>query len=344
MIGYYVHHVGRGHLHRAGTFATAVAARGDEEVTGLSSLPRPGSWRGPWLQLDRDDAGTVPLDPTARGVLHWAPLSDAGLTARMRAVAEWIASCSPTVVVCDVSVEVALLCRLLGVRVATVVMPGDRGDRAHVLGRDVSDLLVACWPPGADGMVTGLSDDDRSRLVHLGAVARHPVAAARTPKHPAATRSVAVLSGQGGGGLPADAVARARALTPGWTWTVLGGPAGQWVEDPRGVLEAADVVVTHAGQNALAEVAAARRPAVVVPERRPHGEQERTAAVLVRGPWPAVVERSPGDADWPALLAAADRLDGDAWSSWCDGRAADRFVGAVLDLAADVGAQVGSPR
>jgi len=53
VIGYYVHHVGHGHRHRALTVARAL----DEPVTGLSSLPPPPGWPGPWLQLDRDDSG-----------------------------------------------------------------------------------------------------------------------------------------------------------------------------------------------------------------------------------------------------------------------------------------------
>ena len=40
MIGYYVHHQGNGHLHRAMT----VAPHLPEPVTGFSSLPRPESW------------------------------------------------------------------------------------------------------------------------------------------------------------------------------------------------------------------------------------------------------------------------------------------------------------
>lgn len=48
-------------------------------------------------------------------------------------------------------------------------------------------------------------------------------------------------------------------------------------------------VVTHADQNALAEVAAVRRPAIVVPRQRPHDEQTTAAAVLDTGRWPAFV-------------------------------------------------------
>ena len=77
MIGYYVHHHGTGHLHRAMT----VAAHLPQPVTGFSSLPRPEPWPGPWVQLPRDDSAPsyAAADATARGLLHWAPLADGGL-------------------------------------------------------------------------------------------------------------------------------------------------------------------------------------------------------------------------------------------------------------------------
>ena len=91
VIGYYVHHVGAGHLHRA----RAVAARSHATVTGLSSLPAPDGWAGPWLQLDRDDRGSDPVDPTAGGGLHWAPEHDAGLRRRMATLSAWIDRARP---------------------------------------------------------------------------------------------------------------------------------------------------------------------------------------------------------------------------------------------------------
>ena len=57
-------------------------------------------------------------------------------------------------------------------------------------------------------------------------------------------------------------------------------PSTRWVEDPWPLLCAADVIVTHAGQNAIADVAAARRPAVVIAQPRPHDEQLSTAQAL----------------------------------------------------------------
>jgi hypothetical protein len=45
---------------------------------------------------------------------------------------------------------------------------------------------------------------------------------------------------------------------------------------------AADVVITHAGQSCVADVAAARRPAIVLPQPRPFDEQHATAETLRR--------------------------------------------------------------
>jgi hypothetical protein len=326
VIGWYVHHQGSGHLHRALSVAARLAERG-EEVTLLSSLPRPASWSGGWVSLARDDAGPA-VDPTAHGRLHWVPVGDDGLRSRSAAVSAWLAEHRPRLVVVDVSVEVALLVRLHGVPVVGVALPGRRDDAAHVLGFGVADLLVAVWPPTAIGMLH-VPPALLERLRPVGGLSRFAV---REPgQRRAGARRVVVLMGTGGHDLGGSLLATARQQTPDWEWTVLDGRPGTWTDDPFAVVADADVVITHAGQNAVAEVAAARRPAVVVPQRRPHEEQTTTAAVLRRGPWPAVVlDRLPADG-WAALLERAARLDGRGWVDWCDGHAADRFADLLLD-------------
>ena len=69
MIGYYVHHVGAGHLNRA----RAVALRAEVTVTGLSSLPMPADWPGPWVQLERDDAVQRPSTRRREGTCTGFP-------------------------------------------------------------------------------------------------------------------------------------------------------------------------------------------------------------------------------------------------------------------------------
>lgn len=322
MIGYYVHHVGRGHLHRA----TALASSLGRPVTGLSSLPRPDGWTGDWIELERDDTSGPGPDPTAHGRLHWVPSGDPGLLARMADISAWCAKARPELLISDVSVEVALLARLHGVPVLSVVLPGDRADPAHQLGFAASAALVSFWPDTADGMVAGIDEATSRRWHRVGAMSRYPVATASG----GAGRRVVVLNGGGDEGFDPAVIEAARAETPGWRWQVLG--PGSWVADPFPVLLEADVVITHAGQNALAEVAAARRPAIVVPGDRPHDEQRTTARVLAGGPWPVAVEPSLPVTGWPDRLASVAALDGSRWETWCDGGAAGRFAAVVEDL------------
>jgi len=341
VIGYYVHHHGHGHRHRALEVARALCAAG-EGVTGLSSLPAPEGWPGSWVRLapDAEPGDPAPRSPTAGDRLHWVPLGHAGLRSRAAAVSAWIAEAAPSAVVVDVSVEVALLVRLHGVPVVTLVQPGERGDAAHRLGYDVAEALVGCWPPEADrtggtgeGMLRGLPPEVTARVRAVGGLSRFDVAEPSDRAERAAGRRVVLLSGSGGSALDASGLDAARAATPGWEWTVLDARLGSWVDDPRAALRETDVVVTHAGQNALAEVAACRTPAVVVAQERPHREQEVTADVLARGPWPAVVADAWPGRDWAGLLDRAAALDGVGWADWCDGRAAERFAAVVLETA-----------
>lgn len=327
MIGYYVHHHGAGHLHRAGAIATHL----HERVTGLSSLSPPDGWPGPWVDLPLDSDLSSPGDPTAQDRLHWVPERSEGLLRRMAHISAWLESARPTLVVVDVSVEVALLCRLHGIPVVTMVLPGDRGDDAHCLVHTVARRVIAPWPAEAEAMIAGLPPG--VTVDHVGAFSRfdgRATAAASSSQQPRAT----LLLGRGGTDL--STVAELVGTCPDWSWTMMGGPgpASGWVEDPWSALTAADVIVTHAGLNALAEVAAARRPAIVLPQNRPHSEQHTTAAALARGRWPVVSRPTWDTATFGSALEAAAALDGSDWSGWNDGSGARRAAELIDDEAA----------
>ena len=86
------------------------------------------------------------------------------------------------------------------------------------------------------------------------------------------------------------------------------------------MLTSAAVIVSHCGQSAVADIAAARRPAILVPQQRPFREQVTMAAALRRVGVPALVlDAWPHPAEWPALLEQAEALDGRNWSVWNDG-------------------------
>ncbi len=331
MIGYYVHHDGRGHLARAGVVAAAARV----PVTGISSLPRPDDWRGGWVALPRDDDGD-PRAPTRGGAWHWVPRDHGGFAGRMRAIGGWVARERPRALVSDVSIEVLVLGALLGVRTAAVLLHGDRRDAPHRLGTRSADLVLAPWP--ADHRRVW-HDDLGAPLVTTGGFGRYddraPVPSPDEPR-------VLVLAGGGAHALEAERIAAAARATPGWRWDAVGlgdeGPAPVtwhgWVPETWDLLGASTVVVATAGNGVVSEIAAARRPALLLPQPRPFDEQAHLAEAVARR-CPARVARSwPAADEWPGLLRDLAGLDGAAWSGHVDGAGARRFVEAIEALAA----------
>ena len=339
MIGYYAHHHGSGHVTRLQSIAACLR----EPVWGLSSLPPPAGWAQPWTVLARDDTPSSAAvastgDVTAGGVLHWAPPLHDGLSRRMAQVAGWVAQHRPRLLVVDVSVEVALLARLCGVPTVVVAMPGSRLDRPHRLAYDSATALLAPWPEGAHTRDWPASWRDKAWCV--GGISRfdgRQAASVRLAGN-SVRRRVLVLWGSGGRTAGGDAVAAARAATPDWDWLER-DPASSPSPDLWTELATADVVVTHAGQNAVAEVAAARRPAVVVAQSRPFGEQEATAAAVDRLGAAVGLAQWPPAAGWPALLERAAALGGSGWARWSTGDGAGKAARHLEALAGRVGAE-----
>ena len=338
-VGYYVHHVGLGHARRAAGLAEELRRHCGLDVVGLSTLPRPAGWVGGWVTLPPDEVAD-PCDPSPGGRLHWAPRDHARTRERAAALSRWIAEAKPAAMISDVSVEVTLLARLHGVPVVAVALPGDRADAAHLLGFEVADAVVGFWPTAVTREVLTTSPAVLRRVVAVGGHslldAEGCAAGIDVADRAGGDRSVVALSGRGGEAWSASQLAAVRAATEpeGWSWTVLG--EGSWVDDPREALRGADVVVTHAGQNAIADIAALRRPAVVVPAERPHREQRRTGEALAVGDWPVAVLPSLDHvvpAGWPALLDRVSLLPAHGWDRWCDGRAPQRFAQVVADVA-----------
>jgi hypothetical protein len=339
MIGYYAHHHGSGHVTRM----QSIAASLDEPVWALSSLPAPASWSQPWTQLARDDtpspsSAAAMGDVTAGGVLHWAPPLHDGLSERMSQLAGWVARQRPRLLVVDVSVEVALLSRLCGVPTVVVALPGRRLDRPHRLAYDSARALLAPWPKDAHTRDWPPSWRDKTWCV--GGISRFDGQPA-APRRLAARdrrRHVLVLWGSGGRSAEHSAVAAARAATPDWDWLER-DPTSSPSPDLWGELAAADVVVTHAGQNAVAEVAAARRPAVVIAQARPFQEQEATAAAVSRMGAAVGLANWPVASEWPSLLEQATTLGGAGWSRWSTGDGARKAASHLQALASSSGAE-----
>lgn len=316
MIGYYLHHQGQGHRRRG----TAIARNLSQQTTGLGTGGAPPGWPGEWISLAADDQPPVPdreyADVTAHELLHWAPRYHPGLAKRHEAIVRWLAAAQPDLVVVDVSVEIALLVRLCGIPVVVGGMPGERTDPVHTLAYDLADAILAPWPESAHPD-DGWQPSWRAKTRYVGGIS---ALADDSPLGPGTPRTsgpahVLVVWGSGGDPLCSDDLEAARAATPGWHWVVRGGgyPVSS---DLMTDLAAADVVVCHAGQGSVADVAHAGRPAVVLAQDRPHGEQQATARALDRLGLAAVASGWPDAEAWPALLSRALDLGGERWALW----------------------------
>jgi len=329
VIGWYVHHHGYGHVSRF----LAVQPHVRTPVVAFSSLPRPEGLDPAvaWTVLpsdadvvERADGSSCDprrADPTARGHLHWAPHDHPGHRARLTALASAATREHLDAFVVDVSAEVVAFARLLGLRTVAVTQPGTRTDAPHALAYDLADRIVAPWAHGAVP-AAGLASRGE-RVVWTGGISRHD---GRVADPCDDDRTVLFL------GRVVDPAVRTATMellaARGWTCRAIGHDETSRVDDPWPLLSSSCVVVSAAGQNSVADLAAAGARAVVVPQDRPFDEQHHTAAALDR--W-GLARVASADVSPLALADLVERAADDApdWSRWQVAGAARRAAEAV---------------
>lgn len=330
VIGFYVHHHGAGHLARTIAVVRHLASSAVLFST-LAVDPNAVPDGTRLVRLPDDRVEACPGEADGGGALHWAPLGHRRLQERSGLIVDWLRRPEAELLVCDVSVEVALLARLCSVPTVVVRDHGARADRAHRLGFDVATAMLAPYPVELED--PAVSAQDRSRTWYGGLYGRS--SGRRLSRDEARValglelvceRLLVIVTGAGGTSLdPQTAVAISAGL-PGWRIVVLGPfPPGEvghgvrmlgWVSDPFPWMCAADVVAGHGGANLVADVAAAGRPFICVPEDRPHDEQRRRAQLL-HSARAATVHSSWRPADrWPGLLDAAMQCGSERLHTW----------------------------
>lgn len=300
MIGIYVHNRGRGHLHRVLPVMGALRERG-LDVTMLiagqfddSLLPR--GTRVVHLPSgidDEEDAEELTLS-TRRAAVAWMD--------RARPRAFWV----------DSSPAMSLAARMTGIPMVSTLPPGVREDEPHLLRVRAAERLIGAWPPGVHQATLRRTE---SPVAEIGGVSRFE-GRDREPRDRHRRPRVVHLNGSGTGGdhrfwRAVRTTARDLGVAE---WLEIGGPDGSWHEDPWPELCSADVVVTGAGQASVADAACADVPLVVVPGRRPYGEQDATAGALDGMPGATVMSYGNGPtAVARAVTAQVDRCrDGES--------------------------------
>lgn len=332
-VGYYVHHHGSGHRARF----EKIRALSRIDLIALSELPIDGG-----LRL-AGDVPSTPGDPTAGGVLHWAPIAAPGPAHRAHQIVDWIMQTNPRGVVVDVSVETALLCRLAGV--ATVVMRqhGDRTDTAHTTAYSAAARLIAPFPRELEHPLTPEWVVDKTD--HVGFIAgRTGDGGSDLSSDVPTPDDVVVLWGTGGGTFGRnDLDALIVAAMPGRVWTIGSRIEHRgaevidvgWIDGVEAMLAHRPVVVASAGNNAVADAACAGSPLVVVPQARPFDEQARHAESLDRAEVASIAPSGCDAAMWVSALELARRRAGGLAALGADRNGA-RAAAAAIERAVGI--------
>ena len=256
----------------------------------------------------------------------------------MALIARWVEETRPAAVVVDVSVEVALLVRMLGVPVIVMTMPGERADGPHVLVHQLADHIVAAWP--REAYEPEWLRPFAAKTSYVGGISRfeeHEIVQSAHDR-----TSVLVLGGMGGCAFDQETVDATAAQVPEIDWKALGLRGGRRTDDPWPAICSADVVVSHAGQNCVADIAAARRPAIVIPQARPFNEQYVTAHTLRKHGLALATSGWPDAQVWLSLIGQAQASDPRRWQRWHTAGAAARAA-EVIETTASRYAEPATP-
>ena len=347
-IGFYVHHHGRGHLNRAQQIISYI----DEPVTVFGSSLDNKGWGGSQVKkvlLPIDTKEHHPITADWPENLHYAPLKIPGIRERMFALAQWIRETNPSLLVVDVSVEITLFARLMGVPTVVMRQNGARDDPPHRVAFQSSSGLLAPYPSTLEDQTTptwvcektfysgGFSRYSDRELTREGA--RLQVRMEPSDSY------VVVMNGMGGSGNPLSSIAKAAQASSSWKWWVVGPIASYSSELPSNVeavgqvddtfpyLKGADVVVASAGNNTVMEIATANTPYVCIPEERPFQEQLAKAEALSHLRAARVMSEWPAAAQWSSILDEAQRSDTSALHSIIDREGAQKCARYIMQKA-----------
>lgn len=308
-IGYYVHHHGAGHQHRARSIAAMMQRPITLIGTGVSPMDAIDTLD---LPDDRqpDDAAFDGRDGQAHrpDALHYAPHDHPGIRARVAAIAGWIAEARPALMVVDVSVEVAMLARLCSVPTVYVRLSGDRRDPAHLDAFRGATALLAPFDRRLDQ--PGLPDWVIDKTHYFAGLGQDG------PAPPSDRSGLMFVLGRGGGQVDGGRFVAIARANPDLDIAVAGDvpelpdcPPNLrllgWIEDVPAAIAASRCVVGGAGDGLVGQVLATATPFICLPEPRPYGEQTAKAAALEALDAALVLDAWPLPEQWNTLVEQA---------------------------------------
>jgi len=152
MIGYYAHHHGSGHL----TSANYVATKLKGKLKIFSSLENTKNEDISFLLPSEDPDGTAFHNPAVvlPSYLHYSPVGQQSIYERSLLLLNYLRTFAIQLMIIDVSVEIAALCRSSSVPYAYVRLPGNRNDKPHLDAFKGAIILLAYFPEALESSNT----------------------------------------------------------------------------------------------------------------------------------------------------------------------------------------------
>ncbi|ERL55115.1 hypothetical protein [Psychrobacter aquaticus] len=315
-IGYYAHHHGSGHCRQIDKLAGLLPLENRQQLTVFTSLTSEGYTFTAIneQQIIRLHAEDERADDVLKGragehwqpaSLHYSPVGNADIQKRSHQILDTIYQRKIDLMIVDVSVEVAMLCRTASVPYLYVRLPGCRDDVPHLEAFAGALALVAPYPRVLEAAMTprwvtqktlyldfitptknnpstyedfvktlmALTDDDKVREAFS-----------------ASAQIITVIKGYGGHEAIDAKLPELRRLLPN-TLIISLGPIDDamrryvdiatHVDDVTPFMQHSDYLLMACGLNAVAQAYHQATPLVVLPDERPHQEQEVMAQALI---------------------------------------------------------------
>ncbi|KEO75335.1 hypothetical protein EL17_02000 [Anditalea andensis] len=210
--------------------------------------------------------------------LHYSPVGQKSIQERSALFLKEILHRSIRLVIIDVSVEMAALCRAASIPYAYVRLPGNRNDPAHLQAFQGATFLLAYYPADLDG--PEIPQWVKQKTIYTGFFSRFKE---RSNSITGPEHAVCVFTGSGGNSRLVNYLPKIAARFSDRMVDIYGNvPKVQYADnicykgihpDPQMVMSAAGVVVANCGLNLTSEILSLGRSFIAIPEDRPYDEQ-----------------------------------------------------------------------
>jgi len=279
MLAYYAHQHGNGHSNYAQIFSRNAAFK--MPVFTSSKFRFDPEVEVVFLPAEDPDGTGVNADVIPHpDYLHYSPVGQKSIQERSALFLNEIVKRSIRLVIVDLSVEIAALCRSASIPYAYVRLPGNRNDLGHIQAFQGATFLLAYYPAELDG--PEIPQWIKDKTIYTGFFSKFKKIGKSLSE---GSSSVRVFTGNGGNSNLINKLPQLGNRFKNHTIEVYGMEQKQVEQsaenitfmgvhpDPAGLMMDAAIVVANCGLNLTSEILCLGKSFISIPEDRPYEEQ-----------------------------------------------------------------------